>query len=69
MKPGSDLGDYERIGVLVARKSNLLAVVADLKYVPLFNDIRSEPRFQALIERFDFPEQRSPASAGASFSR
>ena len=28
MKSGSDLGEYERIGVLVARKSELLSAVA-----------------------------------------
>ncbi len=31
------------------------AGVADLQFVPLFDEIRSEPRFQALMERFEFP--------------
>lgn len=32
MKPGSDLSEYERIGVLVARKSDLLAAAARKGY-------------------------------------
>ena len=32
------------------------AGIAEVRWVPLFDDVRDEPRFQALLERFNFPE-------------